>query len=39
MEEVPIGHGEDGINLERLEWLFLTGAADTVFQDWEGLCP
>ena len=35
MEEVQIGHGQDGMNLERLEWLFLTCAADTVFQDWD----
>ena len=38
MGQVQIGHGQDRMNLERYEWLFLTGAADTVFQDWEGLC-
>ena len=35
MGEVQIGHGQDGMDLERWEWLFLTDAADTVFQDWE----
>ena len=40
MEGDQIGHGQDGMYHERLDWFFLTGAADTMIliQDWEGLC-
>jgi len=38
MEGDQIGHGHDGLNHGQLNWLVLTGASDTMNQDWEGLC-
>ena len=32
LEGDQIGHGQDGMNRERLEWLFITGPVDTTVQ-------
>ena len=36
MEGDQIGHGQDGMNHERCEWLFIP--ADAMIQGWKSLC-